>query len=325
MKRNGLLLSIAALTAMTACISSVKETVKDVSIAPYQGDRAAAVSLTYDDGTQCHYLEVAPELEKRGLRATFWIIGANIGTDVPDYPYMTWEQVAELSHRGHEVSNHSWTHPDLTKLPPEQVRVEIEKCDSAIMQATGKKPESFCYPYNAMSDTVVKLAEEGRVGSRTFCDAQGQEMSGCTDESLAQWLDNTVRNGAWAVTMTHSTDYGWDKWADKTVLWRLFDRLKERESEVWVAPFSEVSAYVKERDNTDIAVEMKDDVCIITPTMNLDPAIFRIPLTMKVEGDFSNSNPVVTQNGATLPVDHRKSCILFEFNPSAGPVELRLK
>lgn len=325
MKTLKTLFLITALSAMTACSPSVKEVVKDIKITPYQGDRAAAVSLTYDDGTRCHYLEVAPELEKRGLRGTFWIVASNIGTDVPDYPYMTWEQVAELSKHGHEISNHSWSHPDLTKLSPEQVRLEIEKCDSAILQATGIRPVSFCYPYNAMSDTVVMLAEEGRVGSRRFCDAQGQEVSGCTDESLAQWLDNTIQNGSWAVTMTHSMDYGWDKWSDKTVLWRLYDRLKERESEVWVAPFSEVSAYVKERDATEFSVETSADACIITPMMNLDPALFMMPLTMRVDGDFSGHEPVVSQSGVDLPVTHHRSYILFDFNPAGGPVELRLK
>lgn len=317
--------AIAALSALSACAPSVQEKVKDVRIASYWGDRQAAVSLTYDDGTQCHYHEVAPELEKRGLRATFWIVGSNVGTDVPDYPYMTWEQVADLSKRGHEVSNHSWTHPDLTKLTPEQVRSEIEKCDSAILKATGVKPISFCYPYNATSDTVVRMAEEGRVGSRTFCDAQGQEVSGCTDESLARWLDNTVSTGAWAVTMTHSTDYGWDKWQDKTVLWRLYDRLKEREAEVWVAPFAEVAAYIKERDNTEFSIETNSDACIITPRMSLDPSLFAVPLTMRVDGDFADCTPVVSQGAESLPVDNRSTYVLFDFNPSAGPVELRLK
>lgn len=312
-------------SVMAACCPSSKEIVKDVKITPYKGDRAAAVSLTYDDGTLCHYLEVAPELEKRGLRGTFWIVGSNIGTDVPDYPYMTWEQVAELSKHGHEISNHSWTHPDLTKLSPGQVRLEIEKCDSAIFRATGIKPISFCYPYNAMSDTVVMLAEEGRVGSRTFCDPQGQEVSGCTDESLAHWLDNTIQKGSWAVTMTHSMDYGWDKWTDKTVLWCLYDRLKEREAEVWVAPFSEVAAYIKERDHSKLSVETSADTCIITPTMDLDPALFTIPLSMRVDGDFSGCEPVVTQSGVNLTVDNRGSYLLFDFNPSGGPVELRLK
>lgn len=325
MKQTKSLLSIAMLSAMAACSPSVSEIVKDVKITPYQGDRSAAVSLTYDDGTQCHYLEVAPELEKRGLRGTFWIVGENIGTDVPDYPYMTWSQVAELSKHGHEVSNHSWSHPDLTKLSPEQVRHEIEKCDSAILLATGIRPISFCYPYNAMSDTVVRLAEEGRVGSRTFCDAQGQEVSGCTDESLAQWLDNTIQNGSWAVTMTHSMDYGWDKWTDKTVLWRLFDRLKERESEVWVAPFAEVSAYIKERDNIDITVDKTADVCRITPVMNLDPLIFSMPLTMRVDGDFINRELVITQDGSDLIAENHDDYILFDFNPAGGTLELRLK
>lgn len=326
MKRN-IFLSLLALLAMSSCNNKQKvvDSISDISIAPYLDGKEAAISFTYDDGTQCHYLEVAPELEKRGFRGTFWIVGANVGTDVPDYPYMTWPQVTELAQHGHEVSNHSWTHPNLTALSPEEVKAEIEKCDSAIFAATGKMPITFCFPYNAFNDSVLAMAAHNRVGTRTFQDAHGQEVSGCTDESLAQWLDSTIANKKWSVTMTHALDYGWDKWNDPQVLWRLYDRVKEREEQVWVGTFAEVASYLQERDHTTLTTEKHPDGVTITPAMSLDSGIFISPLTLKIDGDFADATITATQGDKSLDVVNKGSYVLVNFSPSAGPIEVGMK
>lgn len=313
--------------AMCGCSHSSKvvDSITDVSITKYLDNKDAAISFTYDDGTLCHYQEIAPELEKRGFRGTFWIVGANIGTDVPDYPYMTWEQVTELSQRGHEMSNHSWTHPNLVGMTTEQIRQEISLCDSAIRAATGKMPITFCYPYNAFDDEVLSLASANRVGTRTFWDAQGQDVSGCTDESLAQWLDSTIAKKAWAVTMTHALAYGWDTWNDPEVLWRLYDRVKQRESEVWVGTFAEVSAYQQEYANTTLTVEKHKDGITVIPSMALDPKLFVQPLTLRIDGDFANVSLAADQGGQALVVNNQGSFLLINFYPSAGPIAIKIE
>ena len=53
-----------------------------------------AVSLTYDDALPCHYNEVAPELEKNGLRGTF---------NLPLHSVREFEAWKELSQKGHEA------------------------------------------------------------------------------------------------------------------------------------------------------------------------------------------------------------------------------
>ncbi|NUP18196.1 MAG: polysaccharide deacetylase family protein [Streptomyces sp.] len=44
---------------------------------------------------------------------------------------------------GHEAGNHSWNHPDLTELTPEQVASQLNRTSAAIKAATGKEPTLF--------------------------------------------------------------------------------------------------------------------------------------------------------------------------------------
>lgn len=320
MKRTFFLLSIIFFSQML----SAKEPV-EVFITAFRGDRKAAISFTYDDGMLCHYTDVAPELEKRGFRGTFWIIGANMDKNEPDYPWMTWKQVGELAARGHEMSNHSWSHPSLPDLNNNELAYEIFRCDSALEVATGKRPITFCYPYNAMSEKVVRAASANRVGTRTFQDAQGQEVSKCTKESLSEWLQQTIERGAWSVTMTHGTTYGYDKWENPQLLWDLYDEVKSREDEVWVGTFAEVAAYREERENTSLRVRRFCRNIYIRPTLNLDERIFTEKLTLRVNGDFEGKHVTVRQGLHHLDVVNLGDHILVDFNPSGRLIKVKVK
>ena len=63
-----------------------------------------AVSLTYDDGYETHFKDVAISMAQRGLRATFYPIGHR---SVIEHP----QQWARVSQLGHELGNHSLFHP----------------------------------------------------------------------------------------------------------------------------------------------------------------------------------------------------------------------
>lgn len=79
-----------ALSVAMALLANAQE----ITVCKYWGDRQAAVSLTYDDGLLEHKTLVAAELEKRGLKGTFWIIGNMVGqrnTDQGDR--LTWDEI----------------------------------------------------------------------------------------------------------------------------------------------------------------------------------------------------------------------------------------
>ena len=85
------------------------------------------VALTYDDGPHPPYTEQLLEvLAKHNVKATFFMIGNRIET----HP----ETVNKVIAEGHQIGNHSYSHPLLGFLPPFYVRREIERTDNLLQQ-----------------------------------------------------------------------------------------------------------------------------------------------------------------------------------------------
>ena len=113
------------------------------------------IALTFDDGPdEVITPQVLDILGRYGAKGTFFLIGDNIG-----------ERTADLVRRehdsGHEIANHSRTHPDMTKFTREQIEEEIGITDSRIRAVTGEETRYFRPPYIAynelMFDTIDKV------------------------------------------------------------------------------------------------------------------------------------------------------------------------
>jgi peptidoglycan/xylan/chitin deacetylase (PgdA/CDA1 family) len=85
------------------------------------------VALTYDDGPNPPYTErLLDVLAKHNVKATFFMIGNRI----EKYP----ETVRRVIAEGHEVGNHTYSHPLLGFLPPRYVQRQIERTDALLRQ-----------------------------------------------------------------------------------------------------------------------------------------------------------------------------------------------
>lgn len=102
------------------------------------------VAMTFDDGPHpTHTPRLLDILRERGLRATFYLIGNR----VVQYPEIT-RRIAE---EGHEIGNHSWSHPFLNRYSERAVTLEIDQTTNAIFQITGRPPVTFRPPYGAFT------------------------------------------------------------------------------------------------------------------------------------------------------------------------------
>ena len=100
------------------------------------------VAFTFDDGPHPKNTPVVLNLLKeRGIYATFFMIGGNVALH-PEIAKM-------VSDAGHEVGNHSMTHPQLSRLPEEKVVWEIQRTQDLITAAIGHAPVWFRPPYGA--------------------------------------------------------------------------------------------------------------------------------------------------------------------------------
>jgi len=107
------------------------------------------VAMTFDDGP---HPKLTPRLldmlKERGVKATFYVIGQN----VVQYPEIVQRMVAE----GHEIGNHTFTHPSLPKIGPARVGEEISKSNAAIEQTVGVRPTTMRPPYGAINPSITK-------------------------------------------------------------------------------------------------------------------------------------------------------------------------
>jgi hypothetical protein len=86
-------------------------------------------------------------LQQYHVPATFF----EVGEEVPRYPQ--YSQL--LTAAGYPVENHTWSHPDLTKLSPGEVGAQIDQTQAEIQAVTGTTPQCLRPPYDAFNATVL--------------------------------------------------------------------------------------------------------------------------------------------------------------------------
>jgi peptidoglycan/xylan/chitin deacetylase (PgdA/CDA1 family) len=110
---------------------------------------SSTVAMTFDDGP---HPKLTPKLldilKERNIKATFFVIGKCVA----EYPDIAKRIVDE----GHEIANHSWNHPQLTKLSPSAFDAEISQTTDAIQKATGVRPVTMRPPYGAINPALTK-------------------------------------------------------------------------------------------------------------------------------------------------------------------------
>jgi peptidoglycan/xylan/chitin deacetylase (PgdA/CDA1 family) len=111
--------------------------------------------LTFDDGYESVYHEAFPILQHHDMSATVFVTTGESKPGGPDQrlpscagqPMMTWHQIREMHRSGLDIGAHTCTHPDLTRLPAEQIGTEISGSKAIIEDMLGAAVRSFAYPY----------------------------------------------------------------------------------------------------------------------------------------------------------------------------------
>lgn len=236
-----------------------------------------AVSLSYDDSVPIHHLSVAPELEKHGLRATFYLSVKTI--ESPD----AWKAVAT---KGHELGNHSLFHPcrrtkefqswlpahyDLADYTPGRFRDELAVTNFVLDLLDGGKPRT--YGNNCTNLTIGRGEDEQPMDpilADLFVAARGTITNqpvdpqqpaftrlghyngdGKTFAQLRAEIESARARGEWIIYMFHGVGEGTHNlYIEDDVHRQLLKWLDQERHTIWTAPVVEVAMHLQSKMGT---------------------------------------------------------------------------
>lgn len=110
------------------------------------------VALTFDDGPKARTTaKLLDGLDQRGVKATFFLIGAQIEDNR--------ELVLRMAQSGHQVGIHTYDHVALSDLSESDMTAQVERTRQALQELLGDESFFLRPPYGLVSDTVLRHAQ----------------------------------------------------------------------------------------------------------------------------------------------------------------------
>jgi peptidoglycan/xylan/chitin deacetylase (PgdA/CDA1 family) len=146
------------------------------------------VAMTFDDGPDPrHTPRFLDVLDHHRVKATFFMIGRN----VERYP----EVARDVLRRGHEIGNHSYSHPKLVLMTPRRVRKEIEDTD-ALLRGIGVAGPIHFRPPHAAKFIVLPLVLNDLQKLSVLGDVDPQEWKRPSAAVMTETILRQVRPGS---------------------------------------------------------------------------------------------------------------------------------
>ncbi|MCB1360958.1 MAG: polysaccharide deacetylase family protein [Rhodobacter sp.] len=150
---------------------------------------APRVALTFDDGPHPTLTPMLLDiLAHYRAKATFYVIGQNARR----YPEILHRIVAE----GHEIGNHSWSHPVLSRLGNASVLREIDRTQEIVWNTVGALPVTMRPPYGAFSHRQMQMLHDERALTTVVWSVDPEDWRRPGVNVVAQRMVRGARPGA---------------------------------------------------------------------------------------------------------------------------------
>ncbi len=110
------------------------------------------VALTFDDGPSPYTDRLLQILNDNDAKSTFFLIGNKVAANPAG--------AKRILDAGMEVGNHTWEHPNMTTIPPDDIASQISKANDAITAATGHTPKLLRTAGGLINDNVLAAAKQ---------------------------------------------------------------------------------------------------------------------------------------------------------------------
>ena len=131
--------------------------------------------------------QILDVLDRCNVKTTFFMVGDWIDR----FP----EETKKIAEKGHEIANHSDSHPHVNNLSYEQNVEEIKKCTDKIKNITGKEVNLYRCPYGEYNDTVVKAALDNEYKVIQWS-IDTLDYEGLDESQMVDRINKNLKNGS---------------------------------------------------------------------------------------------------------------------------------
>ena len=110
------------------------------------------VALTFDDGPSPYTDRLLQILKDNDAKSTFFLIGNKVAANPAG--------AKRIADAGMEVANHTWEHPNMTTIPPEDIPSQISQGQRRDQAATGQRPKLLRTAGGLVNDAVLAAAKQ---------------------------------------------------------------------------------------------------------------------------------------------------------------------
>jgi peptidoglycan/xylan/chitin deacetylase (PgdA/CDA1 family) len=200
---------------------------RHLPVATWRANPAGAiVSFTFDDAPASAASAGAPILEASGVRGTYYLCGALLGSQGDLTPLLDRGQAEALARAGHELGCHTYAHTDVRSIDWPSLEVSLRENAETLSGISGRHPRNFAYPFGGISfGKKLRLQSHfetcrgiypginvGRIDAGML-KAVPLYSSTLDEDGVRRWIAQAVATSGWLIFFTHDvserpTPYG---------------------------------------------------------------------------------------------------------------------
>lgn len=335
MPRLNALAPLAFALVLSVLARPASAIVGDARVAPWKDNRTGVFLLMFDDGWPGQVDVAVPELQKRGLTATFYMV-PNKG----EYKarLAKWTEAAKSS--AVVYGNHTMTHGGVRDY--EHSKTEIGECTRLIrdeLQPVPGKPNrliSYARPgvgegkWTLSADDEARILRETNTVSRPPFAGHGAVYHWKTLEQMTALADKAVAEKDMNYLILHGVERIGAKWQDmwplkQDIFFPLLDYLKDKQDkkELWVTDHITWHQYKTERDAATVkTLKVVGNGIQLELKSSADPKLYDLPLTLIADVPAHWRECNITQGSAKFRAAVTGGKLVFDAVPDGQPISI---
>jgi peptidoglycan/xylan/chitin deacetylase (PgdA/CDA1 family) len=278
--------------------------------------------------------------------------GETLSNEVMQEKGLTWNSLKQYAAEGYEPASHTVTHAHLAELDTANMLYELEKSKADIQEHLGTEYTfSAEVPYgiedsrvmkyglpvypalrNSMPEPFMKEINRGYkdqpgASDKEYVQWQRGPLSKTSLDRMQSWVDTTLaHDNIWLVLVFHGVDsIGWEALPHE-LLDTYFQFIKKHDDSLWIATFGDVARYIRERMNSKVHADVKENEMLINLNHSLDTGLYKLPLTLKTYTPAAWKGVQVKQGDKIQWIqpenDEKGTYILYQATPNTEPIRL---